>query len=56
MPSKFYQANLQEREHQGGLGVDGRTMNLKEININTRYWVDSGQDRGYWRALANSPE
>jgi hypothetical protein len=36
-----------------GLGVDGRTirMELKEIGINTRNWVDSAQDRDYWRAL-----
>ena len=25
--------------------------NLKEIGINTRNWVDSAQDRGYWRYL-----
>ena len=27
---------------------------LKEIGMNTRNWVDSAQDRGYWRALVNS--
>ena len=27
---------------------------LKEISINTRIWVDSAQDRDYWRALVNS--
>ena len=26
------------------------TMSLKEIGINTRNWVDSVQDRDYWRA------
>ena len=26
-------------------------MDLKEIGINTRNWVDSAQDRNYWRAL-----
>ena len=26
-------------------------MNLKEIGNNTRNWVDSVQDRDYWRAL-----
>ena len=26
-------------------------MDLKEIGINTRNWVDSAQDRDYWRAL-----
>ena len=28
-------------------------MYLKEIGINTRNWVDSAQDRDYWRALVN---
>ena len=28
-------------------------MDLKVIGINTRNWVDSGQDRDYWRALVN---
>ena len=29
-------------------------MDLKEIVINTRNWVDSVQDRDYWRALVNA--
>ena len=29
-------------------------MDLKGIGINTRNWVDSAQDRDYWRALENS--
>ena len=28
-------------------------MRLKEIGTNSRYWVESAQDREYWRALAN---
>ena len=28
-------------------------MDLKEIVINTRNWVDSAQDRDYWRVLVN---
>ena len=28
-------------------------MNLKEIGINERNWVDSAQDRAYCRALVN---
>jgi hypothetical protein len=28
-------------------------MDLKEICINTSNWVDSTQDRNYWRALVN---
>ena len=26
-------------------------MNLKEIGISTRNWVDSAPDRDYWRSL-----
>ena len=26
-------------------------MDLKEIGINVRNWIDSAQDRNYWRAL-----
>ena len=29
-------------------------MNLKEIDTNTRNWVDSAQDRDCWKALLNS--
>ena len=29
-------------------------VNLKEIDINTRNWVDSAQDRDYWRAVRNA--
>jgi hypothetical protein len=29
-------------------------MDLKEIGIDTRSWVNSAQDRDYWRALANA--
>jgi len=28
-------------------------MYLKEIGINMRNWVDSAQERDYWRALVN---
>ena len=33
---------------------DNIKMNLKEIGINTRNWVDSAQDRGYCRALVSA--
>ena len=33
---------------------DNIRMNLKEISINARNWVDSTQDRDYWRALVNA--
>ena len=29
-------------------------MDLKEIGINTRDWVDSSQETGYSRALVNA--
>ena len=31
---------------------DNIRMDLKEIDINTRNWVDSAQDKDYWRVLA----
>ena len=55
MLSKF-QVNLQERP----LGrprrrwEDNIRMDLGEIGINAGKWVDSAQDRGYWRALVNA--
>ena len=33
---------------------DNIRMNLKEICINMGNWVDSAQDRDYWRALVNA--
>ena len=30
---------------------DNIRMDLEEIGINTRDWIDSAHDRGYWRAL-----
>ena len=32
---------------------DNIRMDLEEIGINTRNWVDSAQDRDYWSALVN---
>ena len=32
---------------------DNIRMDLKEIGINMRNWVDSANDRGYWRTLVN---
>ena len=29
-------------------------MDLKEIGIDTRNWIDSAQDRDYWGALVNA--
>ena len=33
---------------------DNIGMDLKEIGINAGNWVDSAQDRNYWRALVNA--
>ena len=33
---------------------DNFRMGLKEIGVNTKNWVDSTQDRDYWRALVNA--
>jgi hypothetical protein len=32
---------------------DNIRMDLKEMDINTRNWIDSAQDMDYWRALVN---
>ena len=34
---------------------DNIGMDLKEIVINTRNWVDLTQDRDYWRDIVNAP-
>ena len=33
---------------------DNIKMDLKEIGVNVRSWIDSGQDRGCWKALLNA--
>ena len=33
---------------------DNIRMNLEEIGINAGNWVDSAQDRDYWRAFVNA--
>ena len=33
---------------------DNIRMDLEDIGINAGYWVDSAQDRNYWRALVNA--
>ena len=33
---------------------DNVRMDLEEISINAGNWVDSAQDRNYWRALVNA--
>ena len=34
--------------------LDNIRMGLKEIITNTRNWIDSDQDKDYWRALVNA--
>ena len=50
MLSKFSQVNLKERRRW----EDNIRMDLEEIGIIARNWVDSAQDRNYWRALVNT--
>ena len=33
---------------------DNIRMDLKEVGIDTRNWVDSAQNRDYWRLLVNA--
>ena len=33
---------------------DNIIMDLKEMGIDTRNWVDSAQDGDYWRTLVNA--
>ena len=33
---------------------DNIRMDLKEMGINSRNWVDSARDRDYWRAFVNA--
>ena len=33
---------------------DNIRMDLKEIGINMRNWVNSAQDKDFWRALVNA--
>ena len=36
------------------LGRPRRRWDLEEIGINAGNWVDSAQDRNYWRAIVNA--
>ena len=33
---------------------DNIRIDLKEIGISTRNWVDSAQERDYWKAVVNA--
>ena len=33
---------------------DNVRMDLEEIDISTRNWIDSAQDKDYWRTLLNA--
>ena len=32
---------------------DNIRMDIKEIGVNTRNWVDSAQERDYWKSFMN---
>ena len=47
---------LTEKRPLGRLGRrwdDKIRMDLKEMDVNTRNWVDLALDRDYWRSLVN---
>ena len=46
--------DLQERDLGRCTWEDNIRMDLEEIGINTRNWVDLAQDMDYWRALVNA--
>ena len=49
-----FNTNLQERDFQGGLAVDGNSILeniLNKQDFNTKNWTHSAQDIYYWRAL-----
>ena len=52
--------SLQERCLQEDSGLDGRTTvenifkKQMQIDNNTRNWIHSTQDRGYWKAFINA--
>ena len=35
-------------------GEDNIRVDLKEIHVNARIWVDSAKNRDYWRVLVNA--
>ena len=41
------------RKAQAQMGGQYFNQDLKEIGISTMNWVDSAQDRDYWKALGN---
>ena len=41
-------------ERPGRRWEDNIRMGLEEIGINAGKWVESAQDRNYWRALVNA--
>jgi hypothetical protein len=52
------QVNIQERDLYVSVGVNGSTV-LKlilktNIDVNTRNWIDSVQDRDIWKAFVNA--
>ena len=35
---------------------DNIRMDLKQVGVNMRNWIDSAQDRSYWRALPSTKQ
>ena len=41
-------------EGRSALKILTGRMDLEELGVNAGNWVDSAQDRDYWRALVNA--
>ena len=54
-PFKILTSKLTGKRHLGmRRWEDNIRMDLEERGINAGNWVDSAQDRNYWRALVNA--
>ena len=51
---KILTDNLQKNTKSRHLCEGNIRMDLREIRINTRNWINSAQNRDYWRILVNA--
>ena len=50
----YFDASYYYRHKKALEWEDNIRMDLKEIGIDMRNWVDAAQDRDYWRPLENA--